>query len=372
VNYFTLLICPITHQPLRWILPDETINGKLTEIYLGGLSEPMKKAFTSVAFLTDTTESYAYPVFEGDIFCLLRDNAIPLREEQQEAQNSEGELIRQGNRYFYDQFGWEKEGENFEDARLFEDLRPVSDEYIRACRDRINDWITEPGEYMIDVASGPVQYAEYLRYSEKFARRICVDFSLSALKQAKMKVGDKGIYILGDITNLPFADNVIDFVISLHTIYHVPVEEQPRAFTEIFRVLRPGKKALVVYSWSDRTLMTVISLFPWVVGRKIKRIGKNAVNRIIQLSGKNRQVQDPRISKGLYFTSIPYSKLKSLLSPLEFSVYSWRSVGIQFQKLYIHERLFGKSLLRLLFRLENRYPRLMGRIGMYPVLEFRK
>jgi hypothetical protein len=118
--------------------------------------------------------------------------------------------------------------------------------------------------------------------------------------------------------------------------------------------------------------MTVISLFPWVVGRKIKRIGKNAINRIIQLSGKNRQVQDPRISKGLYFTSIPYSKLKSLLSPLEFSVYSWRSVGIQFQKLYIHERLFGKSLLRLLFRLENRYPRLMGRIGMYPVLEFRK
>jgi uncharacterized protein YbaR (Trm112 family) len=40
---------------------------------------------------------------------------------------------------------------------------------------------------------------------EKFYRRVCEDFSLAALLHARKKLGNKGIYVLADLTRLPLA-----------------------------------------------------------------------------------------------------------------------------------------------------------------------
>ena len=40
---------------------------------------------------------------------------------------------------------------------------------------------------MLDMASGPIQYPEYLVYSSNFKKRYCVDLSKNALEAAKKK-----------------------------------------------------------------------------------------------------------------------------------------------------------------------------------------
>ena len=160
---------------------------------------------------------------------------------------------------FYDQIGWKADEKgDFEDAVLWEDLRPVSADYIHKCHLRVKRYLKPAGKYFLDVASGPVQYPEYLTYSEGlhpphlhgiFPSAPCT----RSLPQSR--VGAQGIYILGDITNLPLRDNALDAVVSLHTIYHVPQDEQGKAFEELYRVLKPGRSGAIVYTFSTAPLI---------------------------------------------------------------------------------------------------------------------
>ena len=81
----------------------------------------------------------------------------------------------------------EKRKSVFEDANLFEDLRFNSKEYISKCRKRILKYIPKKGNEILDFASGPIQYNEYLLYSKNFKTRHCVDFSKDAIKNARKK-----------------------------------------------------------------------------------------------------------------------------------------------------------------------------------------
>ena len=85
------------------------------------------------------------------------------------------------------------------------------------------------GERLLDAASGPVQYPEYLEYHANFGRRVCVDISESALKQAEAKLGSKGEYVCASILELPLGDATIDAAVSLHTIYHIEKDQQEKA-----------------------------------------------------------------------------------------------------------------------------------------------
>lgn len=119
----------------------------------------------------------------------------------------------------------------------------------------MNKYLKTGGKYILDMGSGPIQYPEYLSYSNGFKYRICVDISFLGLKETRKKLGDKGIYLQADITNLPLIDNLVDAVASLHTLYHVPEDEQDLALQEIYRVLLPGSSAVVVYSWGSHSFI---------------------------------------------------------------------------------------------------------------------
>ena len=194
-------------------------------------------------------KSIIYPVVDG-ILCMVPDVAT-----YSDGSHIAIDQTTESVRDFYDQIGWEQDNDGiFEDALRFEDLRPVSSEYIKKCHQRVRNVLPHQGEYILDVASGPVQYDDYLKYHEGFEKRVCVDISFSALRAARQKLGSKGIYILGDITQLPFKENTFDAVVSLHTIYHVPFDFQAQAFKEIYRTLKSGKTAAIVYSWGGKIL----------------------------------------------------------------------------------------------------------------------
>ena len=55
--------------------------------------------------------------------------------------------------------------------------------------------------------------------------------------------------MVADVANLPFADQVFDGVVSLHTIHHLPSNEHQQAYMGLYRVLAELKSAVVVNGW---------------------------------------------------------------------------------------------------------------------------
>src|SRR5690606_10436432 len=120
---------------------------------------------------------------------------------------------------------------------------------------RVNRHIKPGGRYLLDAGSGPVQWPEYLTYSESYRFRICLDISMIALKEARQRLGENGLYVVADITNLPFASNVFDGVVSLHTLHHLTLADQKIAYFDIHRVLLPEAAAVVVNGYRVSPLM---------------------------------------------------------------------------------------------------------------------
>ena len=163
--------------------------------------------------------------------------------------------IKKNVREFYDRVGWKTVSGDFYQNAEYEDLRPVSHEYIHRCHMRINRHLAKEGQYLLDAGSGPVQYPEYLTYSEGYHARVCMDISIVALQEARKRLGDKGLYVVADIAHLPFKSDVFDGIVSLHTIHHVPMEDKIPAYEELYRTLNPGRSMVVVNGWTNAPLM---------------------------------------------------------------------------------------------------------------------
>ncbi len=370
-----ILRCPITKGALREMNMNE-IKEANSRISKGELfhfdGTPVKREIRSGFVSLDG--QFAYPV-EEEIVIMLESLAIVLSKEVADRSYGNGLGKEKRNvKDFYDQVGWQKgEEEVFVDTLKHYDLRPVSKDYLHKCHLRVSRHIKPGGKYFLDVASGPITHPEYLSYSNGFDIRICVDLSFLALKEARRKLGDKGIYILADITNLPLEDNLVDSVVSLHTIYHVPRDEQGKALHEIYRVLEPGSSAVVVYSWGPLVFFTKAMI---ITAQKIRPITRKirAITSTSTSKGNNLRSKEFPESSGanLYFHSHNYKWFTSQTWGFDFDILPWRSVSPLFLKTFIHNWLFGKQILALLYWLEERFPYLAGRLGQYPMFVIKK
>jgi hypothetical protein len=271
-------------------------------------------------------------------------------------------------REFYDSVGWKQVGEGLYQNARYEDLRPVARDYIHRCHLRLAGLLPAAGRYFLDAGSGPIQYPEYLEYSRGFARRICLDLSRRALLEARARIGEHGLFVVGDVAALPFLRGVFGAVVSLHTVHHLPAREQRLAFLELSRVLGPGGKGVVVYSWGSHSpLMRLMSL-PIAAAFWAQRCYR-------RLRGDPRfETEPPSQDGGATFTfkhdhRWARRELRDLPG-LEIRV--WRSVSTSFLRAFIHRRLGGERLLRALYALEERWPHLLGRWGQYPAILFGK
>ncbi len=353
-----IFCCPRSKAQLRPMSADEIANLNL-RISTGELNHlsgnPVTLSIKSA--LIAETESIVYPIVD-DVFCFLPHIAIALKDHHLPTTDA---LSLQQLTEFYDQFGWKKtSAETFQDAASFEDLRSVSASYIHRCHMRLNRYIQRPGKYLLDVASGPVQFEEYISYSDGFDYRICVDVSIVALRQAKEKLGARAICVLADIVNLPFSTDMIDGVISLHTIYHVDENKQHQAIEELHRVLKPTGSAIVVYSWGSHCwLMNLLNL-PAVLTKPIRDL--------IRLGTKSPASSAPP----LYFRPHSFDWFKSQTWSFDYEIAVWRSVSVTFLKTYIHASLLGRKILQCVYCVEEQFPRLSGLFGQYPILLIRK
>ena len=304
--------------------------------------------------------------------------------------------IKQRVRQFYDRVGWQTVADGTYQNARYEDLRPVSRDYIHRCHLRVARFLKPSGCYLLDAGSGPVQYAEYLAYSAGYQRRVCVDISIVALQEARRRIGEHGLFVVADVANLPFKSEPFEGVVSLHTLHHLPLEEQARAYAELFRVLSPGSTAVVVNGWTDSPLMRRAG---WLVrgmervGALVARLRGKGTGQSGSVQGQAERPAETAAAKGrepidkLSTGSLPAGALptgtfinkldaawlkRNIGSQMQYQLYPWRSVSVRFLRAAIHNVTAGRLWLRLLFWLEERFPRFFAEKGQYPMVILRK
>lgn len=258
---------------------------------------------------------------------------------------------------FYNTAGWETDEGVTEDAARWEDLRECAGEYVSKCRLRVLRHIPADGEYILDMASGPIQYKEYLEYSRGYKKRYCVDLSSGAMDNAKKKIGEHGVFLCGSFFDIPLENNFFDCTVSLHTIYHIDKDRQEEAVRKLLAVTKPGKPVIVVYSNPDTLVRRLAS--PLLLVRRMLRI----------LAKTWRDKEEEPV---LYFFAHTIRWWHRFSDIADVKIMPWRSFHSDIQKALIPNNRFGSKLFRLLFSMEERFPDFFVKHFQYPMIILKK
>ena len=252
----------------------------------------------------------------------------------------------------YETSGWTMLGDSTFDAVTSEDLRAASREYVSACRLRVLRHLPKQGQRLLDMASGPIQYPEYMTFSDAFATRVCVDLSQRALDMAQARLGARGEYHDGDFLDL--AIDPVDAAVSLHTIYHIHKDRQEAAVRKLIATTKPGGTIVVVYS---NPAYFVSALFS-----PLRRLA-----RAIFRSADSGTTPDT-----IYFHRYPLRWWNRFRDSGALEIYPWRTFSTREQKALFPDNRLGTRMLSLLFALEDKYPRFFSSIGCYPMIVITK
>jgi SAM-dependent methyltransferase len=275
---------------------------------------------------------------------------------------SEKEVVRR----FYDTFGWRKRPDGrYEDTAAFVDTRPVLSDYHHKVHLRLKELIRPTGEYFLDAGSGPVAHASSIEYSSGYRRRVCVDLSLTALSEARSKLAGRGLYVIADLTQLPFRDLTFDASICAHALYHVPEDEQRSVILELYRTLKRDRRCIIVYSWPTSLFRSIPRLFGRVRRRALRWRQRSRSEAVPSGNGSGAHSDRP----ALYFHAHGRRWFRDNV-PRNWAVEirCWRSVGRDFTTEFVGDGTTGRLLMGLIYRLERMFPRRLARLGQYPML----
>lgn len=260
---------------------------------------------------------------------------------------------------FYNTVGWEIDGGVSEDARLWEDLRECAHQYVSKCRLRVLRHIPPSGDNFLDMASGPIQYKEYLEFSRNFNRRYCVDLSISALSAAKTKIGDHGVFLHGSFLEIPLEENFFDCTLSLHTIYHIDKDIQEAVVRKLVEVTKEDKPVIIVYSNPNTLISSLLSILP-----------KKLIKKIIYIFRKHWSMEmkslEPEAS--IYFYLHPLDWWDRFNDVAHVKMLPWRSFESGIQKKLLPDNRISTFALNLLFCLEDAFPSFFARNFQYPMI----
>ena len=127
------------------------------------------------------------------------------------------------------------------DRMASEIFAPIYPDIAKAIIDRTG----VSGGELLDLGSGGGHIGFALMELGDFRTTFC-DISEDALKIAEKRAGKLGVeaeYVHGDVHEMVFPDETFDLVASRGSMPFW--DDQIKAFTEIFRVLRPGGKAYI-------------------------------------------------------------------------------------------------------------------------------
>lgn len=349
------LYCPITKKGLK-LVDKSQFKGY-------NIPSGFEKFGELKSGLIDESEQYFYPVFD-EIIVLHEQYAVYIGKDDSKKQSLSFDKKRVFDYYNQVNYNLQDSLTVYGDSAKWVDYRGVSAEYMQHSFTKAALYYPHQGKYLLDIASGPIGFPEYIALSDGFEYRICVDISINALIGAKRnleKIGKKGIYICGDITNIPIKENTCDVVLCQHTLYHIPRKEQATAVNEMYRVAKNNSKIVIIYCWFFHSWMMNISLN--IV--QIYRIVRHYAGKIY-VRFSNRK-------PNLYFYAHSprwFKKTFSFGKNIEF--YSWRSTNKFFMDLFIHKKFGGKKILEKLQKIENKHTKFMSTFGEYAAIVITK
>lgn len=260
---------------------------------------------------------------------------------------------------YYDQFGWEATSDGKSKESVHElDLRDTSYRYTRRCISRLAKYFGNGGDFLLDLGSGAIPHEELLSYHANFRKRVCVDLSITALKQAREKLGDRGEYIVADAATLPFKDGVFDAVTCNHLIYVIPAAFQRAAMLEMWRVLKPGGIAVVVYQWPWSGIQVRLAR----LAKKIRLKGPEEATPLASAGVPDRAADEPQ----------PREWFERQEWPFKYTYDCFRLVDNGFMKKYVPNGWIGQLILTFLFLVQRVMPGVSGRWGACPAFILRK
>ena len=106
---------------------------------------------------------------------------------------------------------------------------------------------------LLDIGCGTGNFARRILNEHKTAEFWGIDFSRKMIRAGSKRswADDRRIrFVQADSESLPMADNSFDVVTCSNSFHHYP--NQASAVTEMYRVLRPGGRLLIVDGYRDR------------------------------------------------------------------------------------------------------------------------
>ena len=273
---------------------------------------------------------------------------------------------------FYETFGWVRNDRgNYNDTEAFVDRRPVLASYDRRVHRRIQACLKADGRFFLDAGSGPLPNPEDLNYSARYGRRVCVDFSRAALVGARDVLGDRGFYVLADVTMLPFVDCAFAASLAAHVLYHLPPDEQVKAVTELTRTLAPGCVGVILY----RCRRSLLSRLGATWGRL--RTNRPALSsRGLAAAGNCQTREVDRVTRPPLFSYAHragwFARCLRARDDFEIEVRVWRTADWQFTRAVVPDGVIGRLIMSTIGTLETLFPRAILWLGGFPMIVIRK
>ncbi|PIE45514.1 MAG: SAM-dependent methyltransferase [Gammaproteobacteria bacterium] len=126
--------------------------------------------------------------------------------------------------------------------------------------EKILSWIPDDfGGQLLDVPVGTGVFTDKKYQKMENASIVALDYSDDMLEKARVRFKDMDHVELvqGDVGNLNFADNYFDIVLSMNGFHVFP--DKKKAFSEVFRVLKPNGKFIgCFYIKNEKWLTDVV------------------------------------------------------------------------------------------------------------------